>query len=229
MRLYLVYPDLVNKAAAKSSLSGDESVQEFTDSELVERAKAGEHGAFRELYEKYNRRAYAVALGVLRNQEEALEVVQEGFVKAYKNLEKFKGNSSFYTWLYRIVMNLCIDKTRRRKRVRQVEFEEAARTLGHDSTTVQNESLLPNFLGQDPSRTFARKEIREQIGSALAQLSESHRTVLVMREIDGMSYDEMAKLMECSKGTIMSRLFHARKNMQKLLQDFVGAEKDLKA
>ena len=223
----------MNKVAKEASLSADadEEASEgtFSDSELVERAQAGDHGAFRELYDKYNRRVYATAFGVLRNSDDALEMVQEGYVKAYKNLGKFRGRSSFYTWLYRIVMNLCIDQTRKRKRRRKVDFDEAARTLDGGTDGVQEETLLPSFLGQDPARTFARKEMREHIGAALEQLSDSHRTVLVMREVDGLSYGEMAEMMECSTGTIMSRLFHARKNMQKLLRGFVGHERDLGA
>ncbi len=176
------------------------------DRELVDAARRGDREAFRTLFERYNRRAYALALGMLRQPDDALDVVQDAFIKAHKHLDRFEGTSSFYTWLYRIVMNLAIDQLRKRKRV--VELDEES-----------DEGLLPQLLGGNPGRALMDKEIRARIDAALAALSDNHRAVLVMRELEGLSYEEMAKVMGCSKGTIMSRLFHARRNMQKQLAD----------
>lgn len=188
------------------------------DRELVESARKGDRDAFRVLFERYHRRAYALAFGVLRHQDDALDVVQDAFIKAHKYLDKFEGNSSFYTWLYRIVMNLAIDHMRKHRRVKPVELDEQHLdgTLGG-----AEDSLLPKILGGNPGRALLDKEIRARIDQALSELSENHRSVLVMRELEGMSYEEMAQAMNCSKGTIMSRLFHARKNMQKRLVDLV--------
>ena len=186
------------------------------DRELVESARKGDRDAFRVLFERYHRRAYALAFGVLRHQDDALDVVQDAFIKAHKYLDKFEGNSSFYTWLYRIVMNLAIDHMRKHRRVKPVELDEQ-----HLDGTVGEDSLLPKMLGGNPGRALMDKEIRARIDQALSELSENHRSVLVMRELEGMSYEEMAAAMNCSKGTIMSRLFHARKNMQKRLVDLV--------
>lgn len=198
------------------------------DKELVARAKSGDHDAFRVLFQRNHRRAYSLAYGVLQNQDDALDVVQDAFVKAHRHLDTFEGASSFYTWLYRIVMNLAIDHIRKHRRVRHVDFDD---TLAHgvDESTVGDESLLPSILGQNPKKSLLRKEIREQIDLALESLSENHRAVLIMRELDGLSYEEMAQAMNCSKGTIMSRLFHARKNMQKRLLELRGGHKDLEA
>jgi len=187
------------------------------DLELVQAARRGDRDAFRTLFERYHRRAYGLAHGVLRNQDDALDVVQEAFIKAHKYLDKFEGTSSFYTWLYRIVMNLAIDHLRKHRRVKPVELDEQQlEAAGGDA-----DALLPRLLGGNPGRALLDKEIRERIDQALGELSDNHRAVLIMRELEGLSYEDMAQAMGCSKGTIMSRLFHARKNMQKRLADLV--------
>lgn len=196
------------------------------DLELVERARAGDTDAFRTLFERYHRRAYTLAAGIVRNPDDALDVVQDAFIKAHRHLAKFEGSSSFYTWLYRIVMNLAIDHLRKTRRTRQVDFNDS---IGRDDGEVSDESLLPRILGQNPGKAVISKEIREQISKALDELSDNHRTVLILRELEGLSYEEMAEAMNCSKGTIMSRLFHARKNMQKRLLEYMGGEKDFES
>jgi RNA polymerase sigma-70 factor (ECF subfamily) len=206
----------VNKAGQRASIPAHgrtATTPAVDDRELVLAARGGDHDAFKTLFERYHRRAYALAFGVVRHQDDALDVVQDAFIKAHKYLDKFEGNSSFYTWLYRIVMNLAIDHLRKHRRVKPVELDESKLEDGGD------ESLLPRILGGNPGRALLDKEIRGRIDQALAELSENHRAVLVMRELEGLSYEEMAQAMACSKGTIMSRLFHARRNMQKRLLD----------
>lgn len=208
----------MNKAGQRASSqahgrSGPSS--SVDDHELVRAAREGDRDAFKTLFERYHRRAYALAFGVLRHQDDALDVVQDAFIKAHKYLDKFEGNSSFYTWLYRIVMNLAIDHLRKHRRVKPVELDESRIDEGGD------DSLLPRILGANPGRALMDKEIRKRIDAALEELSENHRAVLVMRELEGLSYEEMAQAMACSKGTIMSRLFHARRNMQKRLIDLI--------
>ncbi len=217
----------VNKRLENPSIRSNEAADDIDDLDLVDRARTGDDEAFRALFERYHRRAYSLAVGVVRNRDDALDVVQDAFIKAHKHIGKFEGNSSFYTWLYRIVMNLAIDHIRRTKRGKAVEFSEA---LGHgDSDSVGEDSLLPRILDENPGKSLVRKEMREHIGTALSELSDNHRAVLVMRELEGLSYEEMAEAMACSKGTIMSRLFHARRNMQKRLLELMGGEKDLGA
>ena len=202
----------MNKEGPRASTGRDP----VDDAELVAAARRGDRDAFRTLFERYHRKAYALAFGVLRHQDDALDVVQDAFIKAHKYLDKFEGNSSFYTWLYRIVMNLAIDHLRKHRRVKPVELDEQ-----HLEESAGDDTLLPKILGGNPGRALMDKEIRARIDQALGELSDNHRAVLIMRELEGMSYEEMAQAMGCSKGTIMSRLFHARKNMQRQLVDLV--------
>jgi RNA polymerase sigma-70 factor (ECF subfamily) len=188
---------------------------EIDDRELVSRAQKGDRAAFRTLFERYSRRAYSLAFGVVRNPDDALDVVQDAFIKAHRHLDKFEGQASFYTWLYRIVMNLAIDHIRKNRRQKVVDFSDG--TL--DEGGLGEESLIPRIIGGNPGRAMLDREIRDRIAAALDELSDNHRAVLVMRELEGLSYEEMAQVMGCSKGTIMSRLFHARRNMQKRLVD----------
>ncbi|MCH9681041.1 MAG: sigma-70 family RNA polymerase sigma factor [Deltaproteobacteria bacterium] len=184
------------------------------DHTLVTAAQKGDRRAFQVLYQRYERKVYSVAYGFLRNQEDALDVLQEAFIKVHRYLPNFEGQSSFYTWLYRIVANLCIDHLRRSGRKRDVEFDDRLR---HDGEAESATDLTPISALGDPSAAVKNKEILSAVQHSLGQLSDKHRMVIVMRELQGLSYADMAKAMNCSKGTIMSRLFHARRNMQKLL------------
>lgn len=171
--------------------------------------------------QRYQRKVYSVAFGFLRNQEDALDVVQESFIKVHRYLGNFEGNSSFYTWLYRIVTNLCIDHMRKNKRYKALEFDDSLRHDGKGEGATDGETRPLSGLG-DPAQMLQRREILDAVQDGLQYLSEKHRAVIVMRELEGMSYEEMAKAMGCSKGTIMSRLFHARRNMQRLLTERLG-------
>ena len=193
------------------------------DRQLVERAQQGDHGAFRQLFDRYHKRAYAVAYGVLKNRHDAMDVVQDGFVKVHKHLASFQGSSSFYTWLYRIVMNLAIDQLRRRKTSRPVEYDDSISREGEGA----NEAILPRLADANPRKAAIRKELIEKIDAALAELPEYHRQVILLREIEGLSYEEMAEVLEVPKGTIMSRLFHARKKMQSALAGYVDGDMDI--
>jgi RNA polymerase sigma-70 factor, ECF subfamily len=186
------------------------------DQELVEAAKAGDRRAFQTLYQRYERKVYAVAYGFVRNQEDALDVLQEAFIKVHRYLPNFEGQSSFYTWLYRIVANLCIDHLRRSVRKRDVEFDDRLRHA--DNAEAATEFVPIQNLG-DPAESVKNKEILAAVEESLDKLSDKHRAVIVMRELQGLSYADMASAMDCSKGTIMSRLFHARRNMPRLLRE----------
>ncbi|MDQ3033280.1 MAG: sigma-70 family RNA polymerase sigma factor [Myxococcota bacterium] len=191
---------------------------------LVQRAQAGERGAFRELYERHHKRAFAVAYGVLKNKQDALDVVQESFVKVHRHLEGFQGSSSFYTWLYRIVMNLAIDQLRRRKTARPVSYDDA---IDRESDRI-DDAILPRMVDSNPRKAVIRRELMARVEEALATLPEYHRQVIVLREIEGLSYEEMAEALEVPKGTIMSRLFHARRKMQVALADYAdGVDLDV--
>lgn len=184
------------------------------DKQLVEAARQGDVNAFRELVNRHQRRAYAVALGMVHDPDDARDVCQEAFLKVHKNLGTFEGEAQFFTWLYRIVANLCIDLIRKRRGTK-IEFDD---TMANDNP--DEAGISPQRTGFDPGRALADKELRAQIMSALDKLSPAHRSVLVMREVEGLSYQEMADMMKCSIGTIMSRLFHARKKMQTMLIEY---------
>lgn len=192
------------------------------DHELVQRVQAGDSTAFRALYDKYHRRAFAVAMGVVKNQDDALDAVQEAFVKVHKNIHRFQGSSSFYTWLYRIVMNASIDHVRKASRRKNLDFDE--RALHEESEVAGDGALMPSVSNANPGRAALRRELGGAIGEALESLPEHHRAVIVLREIEGMSYEEMAESLGVPKGTIMSRLFHARKKMQAALAPYLSGE-----
>jgi RNA polymerase sigma-70 factor (ECF subfamily) len=187
------------------------------DSKLLERVRGGERDAYRILVERYQKRVYNLAYSLLKSREDAADIAQEAFTKAYRSLEGFKGDASFYTWIYRITNNLCIDFLRKAGSAStQVEYSEE---LPDDPSaeTQAGVGVLSSRLGTNPQRSVLRRELAEKLEEALALLPEKHRAILVLREVDGLSYEELAQALEIPKGTVMSRLFHARSKMQELL------------
>ena len=190
------------------------------DLTLVRRCQQGDQGAFRALVERYQKKAYAQALGMVKDKDEAMDVAQEAFVKVYKYLDHFKGDSSFYTWLYRIVSNLCVDRMRRKAGAAESrELDER-----QEPEELAAAGILSTRLGTNPQKAALRAELAAKIDEALEQLPEKHREILLMRELEGMSYEDMARVLGVPKGTVMSRLFHARAKMQGLLAEYVGQE-----
>ena len=167
------------------------------DVALVRRAQNGDMGAYEELVARHRDRIYARALSMMRNEEEALDLSQEAWVKAWQRLEQFQGDSSFPTWITRIVINLCLDQLRRQKRRRTESIDE----MDEESGGVERQ--LP-VVTVNPTEGLERAELRARIDKALGQLSESHRTVIVLCEFQGMEYKEIAQTMKCSIGTVMS-------------------------
>jgi len=189
------------------------------DLTLVKRVRTGDQRAFRLLVERYQRKVYSVALGMLKDKEEAMDVSQEAFVKVHKYLDHFKGDSSFYTWLYRITTNICIDVLRKRRSSggAPVEYDDSLEVdLGQASV-----GALGSRLGTNPQKSALRRELVEKIQAALEQVPEKHRAILLLREVEGMSYEELARTLEIPKGTVMSRLFHARAKVQKILSEYL--------
>jgi RNA polymerase sigma-70 factor (ECF subfamily) len=184
-----------------------------SDDELVGLIRAGDRGAFSRLVERYQRRVQQLALSLVRNEHDAQEVVQDAFLRVHLGLGGFRGTSSFYTWLYRIVVNLAIDVKRRPYR-RRVGWESIAE-CADDSRSFE----LPRISNSDPHEAMSRLELDQRLTAALTQLAPYHRAVIVMREVDGMSYQEMAENLHISKGTVMSRLFHARRRLQHTLEN----------
>ncbi len=189
------------------------------DRALIQRARAGDQQAFRELVRRYQQKVYGISFGMLHNSDDAMDVAQETFIKVHRYLDNFKGTSSFYTWLYRITVNLCIDHMRKHKKAQVLDFDEA---IGHDEDTPNE--IVPSTLGMNPARNLDQAEMREMIDKALETLSPAHRAVILMREVEGLSYKEIAEVLEISIGTVMSRLFHARRRMQAALMEVMGED-----
>jgi RNA polymerase sigma-70 factor, ECF subfamily len=208
----------VNSPEGVTSKAADASVERAYDNALLARAAAGDQQAFRELVERHQRKAHAVAFGLVRNPEDAREVVQEAFLRVYRHLNEFAGQASFGTWLYRIVVNLAIDTLRKRAPGQRIELED------HTDLEGAPAELIPSRGAYDPHETLGRKRLVEAMQSALDRLPPYHRAVILLRELEGMSYEEMAQALNVSKGTIMSRLFHARKKMQAMLRESLGAD-----
>jgi RNA polymerase sigma-70 factor, ECF subfamily len=199
-----------------SNQKQDRAREAEEDRALIARAQAGDMASFRRLVERHQRRAFGIALSLVRDENDARELVQEAFLRVFKNLGGFQGGSSFFTWLYRIITNLSIDLIRKPGR-QTVDLEEAR--LDTDDGADLDLPLLSHFDGADPADVVRRREIAARLQTALDALPSYHRAVIVMREIDGLSYEEMSEALSVSKGTIMSRLFHARQKLQRALAD----------
>lgn len=183
-----------------------------TDPELVALAKQGEMEAFEELVARHRGKVYARAYSMVRNEEQALDLAQEAWVKAWQRLAQFHGDSSFATWITRITINLCLDYLRRVKR-HPVDSLDA---MDEDSGGV--ERYMP-AMTVNPTERLERRELRGRIDAAMEQLSEAHRTVLVLHEFEQMEYRQIAETVGCSMGTVMSRLFYARRRLAGLLAE----------
>lgn len=183
---------------------------QLSDSELVRKCQAGETSAFQELVSRYHQKVFTVILGLLRNREDALEVAQETFFRAYRKIRSFQGGSSFYTWIYRIAVNLAIDAQRRQKR-NPLDFRDSM----DEALEAQNE------VAKDPFGDVHDRELGESLIKAINELTPEHKAVIVLRTIEGLSYKDIGEILGCSEGTVMSRLHYARKKLQEKLSGFL--------
>ena len=193
-----------NRLRAKVRQDGDEA-------ELILKARDGDRDAFSVLVERYERRVVGVALAVVHNQDDALELAQETFVRAFQNLKNFESRSSFSTWLYRIAANLSIDFWRREGRYNVLRGEDAENELRR----------MPSSQG-DSYRAASQTELGGRLKEALEELSPEHRAVVLLREVEGLSYDEISDVLQCPRGTVMSRLHYARNRLRSILKDFAS-------
>ncbi|MGN6386004.1 MAG: RNA polymerase sigma factor [Verrucomicrobiota bacterium] len=181
-----------------------------SDEVLVKAAQKGNMPAFEELVGRHRDKIYARAFSMVRNEEDAVDLSQEAWVKGWQRLNQFQGDSSFATWMTRIVINLCLDQLRKQKRVKSESIDQ----MEEDSGGVERQMPV---LNPNPTENLERGELRVRIDKALAQLSYEHRTVLILHEFEELEYKLIAKKMGCSIGTVMSRLFYARRKMASLL------------
>lgn len=184
------------------------------DLDLVKQCQRGDTQAFSQLVTKYRGKCYAMIYNMVHNEQDAWDLTQDGFIKAWKSLGRFRGQSSFYTWIYRIMMNVSIDWLRKKLIESASEFDDSLDLRGVEpgAATMPKADPLPH-------QTMEHQEARKRIDEAIEKLSPEHRAVILMREVDGMQYEEIAETLECSLGTVMSRLFYARKKLQGMLKD----------
>lgn len=174
--------------------------------EWISRCQQGDPNALKEIYDQYHKKVYQIAYGVVRQREEALDIVQEVFIKLFHSIKNFKGRSQFFTYLYRMVINTAIDHTRKIGKYPLSSLDDVG------------SFQPPEDIERGPEKTLLNKELRERLNRALDKLPPEQRAVLVLREVEGLSYQEMAETMGCSIGTVMSRLHYSRKKMQELLK-----------
>jgi|TARA_B100001964_G_scaffold214715_1_gene252495 RNA polymerase sigma-70 factor (ECF subfamily) len=185
-------------------------IKNASDDELVRASQRGRADCYEELVFRHRDKIYARAFSMLRNEEEALDMSQEAWIKGWQRLKQFKRDASFTTWMTRIVINLCLDFLRKRQR----QATDSLERIEEEGGGIERRMPVETF---NPTENMEREELREEIDSAMEKLSHEHRTVLLLHEFEGMEYKEIAKAMACSIGTVMSRLFYARRRLGSLL------------
>jgi RNA polymerase sigma factor (sigma-70 family) len=183
--------------------------------DLVRSARHGDLNAYDELIRRYQERIYATIYHMTSNHEDANDLAQEAFIKAYSALKSFKGGSSFYTWLYRIAVNKTINFLKQRKNRTHMSLNDL------DFNVENNPDLVALISDKTPRRDAGLNELQEKLNAALLKLSEPHRLVVVLHDVQGQSHEEIAKVMECNIGTVRSRLFYARQQLQGYLADYL--------
>ena len=183
--------------------------------ELIRRARLGDTGAYDDLVRRYQERIYATIYHMTSNHEDANDLAQEAFIKAYQALNSFKGGSSFYTWVYRIAVNKTINFLKQRKNRVQISLNDLDFNAEHDPDLV---ALISD---KTPRRDLNLAELQEKLNAAMQKLSEHHRLVVTLHDVQGLSHEEIAAIMDCNIGTVRSRLFYARQQLQAYLSDYL--------
>lgn len=200
------------KPAARTS---DSPPQPQDEEALVKRARQGDLTAYDELVRRYQERIYATVYHMTSNHEDANDLAQEAFIKGFQALKSFKGGSSFYTWVYRIAVNKTINFLKQRKNRSQMSLDDLDFNAEHDPDLV---ALVSE---KTPRREINLAELQEKLNAAMQKLSEPHRLVVTLHDVQGMSHEEIAEIMECNIGTVRSRLFYARQQLQAYLSDYL--------
>ena len=217
MRVQIFNPvDAISKSLTKTLVASPERQQEAgSDWMIVQRVQAGDVTAFDQLILKYRERVYAMIYNMTSNREDAADLTQDAFIKAFQSINRFQGQSSFFTWLYRIAINSALTHIRKSKLRSFFSFDKV-----HEDATV---SAVINQLTdkKDVEREVFVNELQEKLNEAMLKLSIPHRTVVNLFEIDGLSHEEIAEIMNCSVGTVRSRLHYAKQLLQAELQSYV--------
>lgn len=185
------------------------------DSLLVRRAQEGDLSAYDDLVRRYQERVYATVYHMTSNHEEANDLVQEAFIKGFRAIKTFKGEASFYTWIYRIAVNKTINFLKQRKSRVHMSLNDVDFNAEHDPDLV---ALVSE---KTPRRNIDLSELQEKLNAAMQKLSETHRIVVTLHDIQGLSHEEIGKILDCNVGTVRSRLFYARQQLQATLSDYL--------
>jgi RNA polymerase sigma-70 factor (ECF subfamily) len=186
------------------------------EGDLVKNARKGDFSAYDELVKRYQQRIYATIYHMTSNHEDANDLAQESFIKAFQALPSFKGGSTFYTWLYRIAVNKTINFLKQRKNRQHMSLNDLDFNAEHDPDLV---ALISD---KTPVREVGLTELQQKLNAALLKLSEPHRMVVVLHDVQGVSHDEIAEMMDCNIGTVRSRLFYARQQLQGFLAEYIN-------
>lgn len=209
-----------NAAVARSGTERESTASFKRDDELINAFKGGDKAAFQELVLKYEQRVYNHCLRMIGDEEESYDLTQEVFLKVFRKIGSYEHTYSFYTWLYRITVNACIDFMRRKKRaVQSVSLSSGASEEGSEGQREQD-IADSSFVPED---TALNQELNEVLNAAIGQLSEKLRAIIILKEIEGFSYEEIADILNCSRGTVKSRLFRARERLKELLAEYVSS------
>jgi len=179
------------------------------ETQMISRCQRGDQEALKEIFDKYHKKVYRIAYGVVRQREEALDIVQEVFIKLFRSIKNFKGRSRFYTYLYRMVMNTAIDHARK-------AGKQFVSSLDEEGSFEPSDNVE-----QGPERMLLQKELEGRVKQAMDKLPPEQKAALIFRDVEGLSYQEMSEAMGCSIGTVMSRLHYGRRRIQELLKDYV--------
>lgn len=212
--------ETAEKETSTAAVSGKPSDKERAEERvrsaaLVDRAKDGDLGAYDELIRLFQERVYATLYNMTSNHEDAHDLTQEAFIKAYRSLKSFKGQSSFYTWIYRIAVNRTINFLKKRNRRVNLSLNDM------DANVENNPELVSLISDKTPRRDANLTELQEKLNEAMQRLSESHRLVVTLHDIQGLSHEEIGKIVNCNTGTVRSRLFYARQQLQAYLSDYL--------
>ncbi len=202
-------------AEAAVGAAGAQTVSDDPDFRLVARVRAGDQAAYSSLVHKYKGRIFSVIYNLTSNREDANDLAQETFIKAFRSLDRFRGRSQFFTWLYRIAVNTTLSHLRKNRLRHFFNYEDL------QEETVNAEWLEAMTSANRSDRPVVLRELQEKLNEALQQLSPKHRTVVVLFEVEGMSHEEIAEVLKVSTGTVRSRLHYAKQQLQSLLQSYV--------
>jgi RNA polymerase sigma-70 factor (ECF subfamily) len=203
------------RAARRDEEQAPASPPQIDEMELVNKARHGDLESYDELVKRYQERIYATIYHMTSNHEDANDLAQEAFIKAFHALKSFKGGSSFYTWVYRIAVNKTINFLKQRKNKAQMSLDDLDFNAEHDPDLV---ALISD---KTPRREVNLAELQEKLNGAMQKLSEPHRLVVTLHDVQGLSHEEIAKIMNCNIGTVRSRLFYARQQLQAYLSDYL--------